>query len=455
VAARLRRVLDGAYANREEIEHRFGEQRLRDAAARRGHLIVACGFCLLVGSPITVMEVAGVILIAVFLLRLPRVAGLWIHGVGQPPYLLLTAWAAWWVLGLSWSSDRAHGLDELANLRWMLIPMAIWPVMDGRRWLVWALAAGFVFGYASQVWHGIGRALEVEWMTFDRLPTRNSGWWDPVVGGSLLCAALGLHLPPAAFGRGRERWIGLAGVAATLAALLATGTRGAWAGGVCLLGMTGLIVAWRVVRERSVRARLPLAACAAALLVGVFVAAFSEAFRERASAGVSEVRRVLVEGDFDSDTGGRLLMWRQGVRQFLDAPLAGSGTGAYESRARAALPEDERWLAHRIHGHAHSAALHAAATGGLVGLLLGAGVIGAGVWGGLRRNPGEQRGGYDAGPAFALMGLAFAGAFDTIQVNAQTAAMLGLLLGLCLPVRPRPVVRREPTSKANLADGLE
>src|SRR5690606_40313370 len=62
--------------------------------------------------------------------------------------------------------------------------------------------------------------------TWNRLPGRNSGWWDPVIAGSLLTAALGLHLPAALWGKKVWRALGIAGCAITLPGILATGTRG-------------------------------------------------------------------------------------------------------------------------------------------------------------------------------------------------------------------------------------
>ena len=46
-------------------------------------------------------------------------------------------------------------------------------------------------------------------------------------------------------------------------------------------------------------------------------------------------------------------------------------------------------------------------------------------------------GSYAAGPAFALLGLLLAGLFDPVQLNAQTAALMATLMGLCLVSRPR------------------
>jgi hypothetical protein len=49
---------------------------------------------------------------------------------------------------------------------------------------------------------------------------------------------------------------------------------------------------------------------------------------------------------------------------------------------------------------------------------------------------GPERAGYAQGPAFGLVGLGLVSVFDTVHVNMQTAAMLGILIALCLPRRP-------------------
>jgi hypothetical protein len=107
-----------------------------------------------------------------------------------------------------------------------------------------------------------------------------------------------------------------------------------------------------------------------------------------------------------------------------------------------------------IHPHAHNAALHVAATTGIVGLMLGGGVIALALIGGVRKNPvasapGSEEParrwweGWDGGmgPVFGIAGLMLAGLFDPVHLNTQTGALLAAFLAMCTVSRPveRPV----------------
>jgi len=90
----------------------------------------------------------------------------------------------------------------------------------------------------------------------------------------------------------------------------------------------------------------------------------------------------------------------------------------------------------RTHAHAHNALLHIAATGGLVGVGLALLVFGSAVSSAMRFVPGDGPAGYRDGPAMALLGLGLVSAFDPIHLNAQTCALLAVLVVLRLPNRP-------------------
>jgi O-antigen ligase len=155
----------------------------------------------------------------------------------------------------------------------------------------------------------------------------------------------------------------------------------------------------------------------------------------RAQRGYDEVAAALRNKEFTSDTGARLLLNWWAIEAIAEHPVQGVGAGGYRPwvidhlRARNIDPASRR-----LHAHAHNGVLHAGATTGLVGAALLAGAVLCGLACGRPRR-GETWA-LDAGPAAALLGLIFVSAFDTVQVNAQTAAVLCGLLGLCNDLRP-------------------
>lgn len=52
------------------------------------------------------------------------------------------------------------------------------------------------------------------------------------------------------------------------------------------------------------------------------------------------------------------------------------------------------------------------------------------------RQPGDGPPGYAEGPCLALVGLLLVSAFDSVQVNSHTAALLGVLLVFAVGTRP-------------------
>jgi O-antigen ligase len=421
-----------------------------DPWGHRVHVALAVLWCFFLGWPTSFVEVAAAPLIVFFFLRTPHIWRTWGSWVVQPLTLALGAWIAWQALSLSWSPDPRHGLKELAGNRWVWAGWVLWPVLSRRPWLIWAMAAGFLAGNVSQALHTAGRVAGWEWLTFNRLADRNSGWWDPVVGGSLLVGALGLHLP-AAIGLlrqrpGRESAVAAALTVVTLAGVFATGTRGAWIAAALLLGLVG---SWGLAAHlrggehhpgagRRPTGKLPGWAALAAIVVicGAGAALLWPTVRGRYEAGRAEVERALRQGDYSSDTGRRLLMWRAAAEAIATHPVRGTGAGGYQRWAvehvrQRGVADPER----AIHAHAHSAPLHIAATTGLVGLALAGGVMIVALRGAFRGAGGP--GGYRAGPGFAIAGLMLAGLFDPVHLNAQTGAFLFTLLALCPWPRPR------------------
>lgn len=460
------------YLDPERVRIDLGHVARTDRVGHRVHVILAAAWCFLLPWPTTVVELAAVPLIAFALLRLPRAWRAWGSFIVQPAILSLLVFAAWMALSLVWSCNRHHGLDELATFRWLLIAWALWPVIAHRHAFTAALMAGFFCGNLSQALHAAGLALDLPALVWPRQEGRISGWWDPVVGGSLLVAALGLHLPtlvaPSQTSAAplplspRPRLIAAIGVLATLAGILATGTRGAWLAAAALVVIAVPVEFFRARAgpetssdgppngslRPGTRALRPgtlaaLATGATVVLLGGWM--LRDVVVRRVDNAWRELREAVLHGRYDSDIGGRVLMAQLALDAVRTHQAAGVGAGCYrhwaqtrhESATSADAPPWHRGgFRERIHDHAHCAPLHIAATAGLIGLTLAtlAGAFAlAGALAGRSRLPAA-----DAGPAWGLVGLMLAGATDAIHLNAQTAAMLSTLVALNLVSRPSP-----------------
>jgi hypothetical protein len=440
-----------------DIPALYDYQRRRDTLGHTLHTALAATTCLTLAAPTTIAQFG---LVPVFFCTLIRAVG--IHpflGVFARSLMakLLMLWAAWLALSLLWTPDLAQGIDELSDLRWALLPVCLWPVLDRRPLLVRAIAAGFLCALVVQGIHAAWPSLEIPGIRWPHDPDRNAGWWKPVVGGSMLTAALGLGLPAAVFGRGRERLAGLVFSALVAAGVLATGTRGAWLASATLVAiiLAGAL-ARALLRRREDGTRAWRPALIALTILAIAVAAawltVGPAIQRRFDRGVTEVRAAIHDRDFTSDTGARILMAWWAMEAVADHPLRGTGAGGYAAWVRAHLVEQGIDPASRhIHAHAHNAALHTAATLGLVGLAIAGSLVFIVLRAEWRRLPDTLAGlrpASDAAPACALLGLLLVSAFDSIHVNTQTSAMLFALLGLCHPSRPEPAHATQPDPTA-------
>lgn len=414
------------------------------------------GFALLCGvmivGPQSSVELAGVGVGVLALLRLPWGWRATLAIFRTPLFWCASAWAGWLLLSLLWSEDHDHGLLEVGAFRWVYLGLGMWLIMDQRRWITLALAAGFAIACLVQIGDWIGHAHGIRQLAWNHparpegTPVRASGWWyQPAIGGTLLVGALGLHLPAALMGRGWWRVLGLGGCGLTVVGLALTGSRGAWlaAGALVLVG-----AAWALVREArgASRAkcvkRLGVAAGVLALILAAAWVGVGDKVVQRVDAAQTDLRRAIDQKDFNTDTGGRLLMNWWAIEMAMEHPVAGVGAGGYkawvlENLERRGIDPAER----RVIGQAHNTVLHSVATSGLVGLVLCVATFGVALWGSARMPGGAKGramdwGSYDAAPFFALLGLCLMSAFETLHVNSQTAALVTFLMALSIWRRP-------------------
>lgn len=415
----IRRFVDGVYIDREAAEAAFGRMHRRDAIGDRIHLALACLGLFLVAGPVTVTELAFAPLLVFFVIRVKNTGPVWIHGFGQPAVLAALALAGWLGITLLWSPDRAQGLDEIVRLRWFLLVPLMYPVIERRGTLVLVLALGLIAAGAAQLLSGLD-ALRPPFAV--RHPGRVSGWWQPVVAGSMQVGAIGLFLPAALVGAGRARWVGGVGLAVALAGLLASGTRGAWlAGGVLVVVGAVLVLRGAGRRDRLVGAGVLVGGLLAAGAVGL-------ANRDGIALRLDQARAELAaaaSGDLQSNTGGRLGVMRAAAGAGLAEPW-GVGAGGIKAAAAERYGPDHA----AVMDHAHCTPLHLWGVGGVPAVALAGLLYWTIIRAGVRAGRAAGAGSLERGVPYAAAGLLLAGMFDAVHLNTHTGAMMGLLAAL-------------------------
>lgn len=424
--------LFGSQARLDRAERAFQLQQERAADGIHRHAIVACAAFFLLMGPTSVTEIAAACLAAFSLVRLPKTWRTLESAFMRPVPIVLLAWTAWQCTTLIWSPNPRQGLDEIAELRWSLLLFCVWPAIRARKWMIAALAAGFLLGHLTQVLQLIGQGSS--WYPWVREPDRISGWWDPAVGGSLLAGALGLHLPAAFMGKGRTRVIAMTMSIITLAAILATGTRGAWLAAIGLLVIIAGVALWT--GRRRARIAVMLVAVAITVVFAAFI--LRGPITTRIHEARDEITRAVQHKEFTTSTGARLLLNWWALEAFAQHPIAGVGAGGFGDWVEQHLREQGIDPAQRhIHAHAHNAILHIAATSGAVGLSLAGMFIVFALKGAFAYLDRSMLGTYLAGPGFGLIGLLLVSAFDSVHLNSQSAALIGALLALAPGWIPR------------------
>lgn len=380
----------------------------------------------------------------------------------SPVLLSMLALLAWSLCALAWSPDHELALLELRYWRWAWLPLALWPVLHKRGWLIAAIAVGFLAAHAAQLadWLVVrsGSTLFSHPPTGDPL-ARVSGWWHhPVHGGIMLACAFGLHLGPAVFAVGSTKWLARAGGALALLGVVATGTRGSLLTcGVLLLAVIALrVVLWlrapRAIggqRETMKRhpARLRTAALATLLCIAVIAGLLfvGPRMQTRLQQGVHELQQAWSGGSaskaIDSDMGARIVAARSALDAFCKHPVRGLGLHAFGQHTQAFVQQNniplppERVAVLRT---AHNTPLHILASLGGVGFALWCALVISMLATGYRiaraaAKDSSLRGGlgsYAAAPMLAALAMLLAGQFDTLALNSPTACLATLLIAL-------------------------
>ncbi len=433
VWARLLWLLDGGYIDRCGCDAAFERMHRQDQIGDRVHLVFACLGLICLFGPVTLTEIAFAPLAVFFVVRVLNTFPVWIHGFGQPVVLAAITLSAWMMLTLRWSGEPALGWGEIAELRWFVLVGVLFPVIEKRMILIAAMCTGIAIGQLAQIvdaFDGFG----IGWLgtLVENHPGRVAGWWHPVVGGSILVGALGLHLPSAMFGIGRARLIGMLCSASAGVGLLATNTRGAWIAAVLLILVC--VIFGLGTKRIGARRVLFIAGIASAVVFGAGMV-----MRDSIATRFDETRTEIVEildGQYDSYTGLRVQMGKVALDAAGAHPVIGVGAGGYQSWA---IEQDAD---SPVHPHAHNSLLQIVSTLGVVGVVLWTILIAAMLRSSWRIWDREAEGIYGLAPMFAIVGLLLASITDSVHINTQTAAMLGALAALCPAYRPKHPIWR-------------
>ncbi|GMV25515.1 MAG: hypothetical protein AMXMBFR58_15460 [Phycisphaerae bacterium] len=457
-----RRLLDAPWINRAKTAAIFTADPWNGLWGRRPTYWAACLWCFCVTWPVSIVELAGIPLMLCTALRIHR-NWRYIPSILLQPLLLTVALFGiiQFTSGL-WTIDRAQWLEQSGSIRWLWSLFMLWPLIEHRRSLILWLAAGALVGNATQLSQFLHTALGWPTPTWPRAPDRTSGWWPPVVCGTLLTAILGLHLPALVLPcRPREKILATIAAPITLAGILASGTRGAWLASAALLLVS--IPLLLVIRARSSARPSPASprtrlfvvtgAILALLAASLIWWKLGDSLLRRADLARQEITAAIHTSNYTTDTGARIGMALWAIDLFRDHPFAGVGAGSFRPATQTLLQSrgiDPSTQA--VHQHAHNALLHIAATTGLLGLLPALAVILIALRNAahLARDRVPSHGPYEWGPFVALLGLLFVSAFDAVHINAQTSALLAVLLSLSptfiptTPNGPPPIAATRP-----------
>lgn len=383
--------------------------------------------------PFAIAMAAAMLLAPDALWRARRQARAW-----TAPLLALAACVAAVAVASALLVDGVAWRDADNRVRVLVMPLfalAVVALRPSREWLWRGAVAGLLGACAVALLDSLGGRV------------RAGGWTNPIVFADLTLALMVL----AACCRPRRRagWV-LLSLLAGLAAILLTGSRGAWPGLVVLATFALLAGHWRL----RLRPR-------AWVLFACLLSAVAWVAAPLAVSRIDALQRDAARyetGDVDSSLGARLDLLRAAGDAFIDHPWAGVGVGNFGDYLRASSPEcgegEEGWYCR--FGHAHSDLPEWAATMGIPGLLAIVLLYAVPLALFARELRGRALGAAGAATAGMLFVATFA--LDGItqsmfahQLTASSyAAVVGVLAGLCALERRdrRPLDGHGPASPA-------
>jgi O-antigen ligase len=374
------------------------------------------------------------------LLRLPQTYRLVPFLVRDVSLWLLFAWIGWTALSMMWTVNTPQGVEELRAFRAILIPIAIFPLLDRLPWLIVAAIIGALMQNVMQITSYFD-------LFGDTAPNgRTGGLHHTIMAAAWFAVIFSWALGAVLSTRGRRRLLAGLVSGCMLLGLLATGSRGAWLSVIIGLPI-GFGVRWLARRfiGRNDADAFALSWRPAAIVACTLIVAGAAAWpilQPRIDAAVDEYHAARNDGVYWTSVGLRVGIWNWGTEAWTLKPVRGHGAGSFrdalfEVPAFRSLNEDNAHRSSRIsyltRRHAHSTPLHTLITTGLVGFVL---VFAFFVVLILRaiRDPADHV--FADGQLAALLTWIVGSQFDSYHLTGHVFGLLMLLTAMLLTCRP-------------------
>lgn len=162
---------------------------------------------------------------------------------------------------------------------------------------------------------------------------------------------------------GRIRfWLGCFSWLAMVFCVVSSGMRGIW---IAIPVVTAILLWTGAQRVSRASMRRIIIAAIASLVIGAGLA--GSMFLERSEQLADDIALIAENGDYDSSTGRRLLMYKAAAQALMEAPWAGYGIHERMNAVKAHVPAEWRDIV--IYTHPHNGFLAALLDAGIAGLV--------------------------------------------------------------------------------------
>lgn len=401
------------------------------------HLAAAAlwGFCQSIAN--TPEGIAWGVLLAVTVLRLPKIHSAYQPALRDPAWILLLLWMIWMLASVTWAHPDVDRISSLRPTRWLITPLLLWPVMGYPWLLLGSIAAGGMVQALAATAMSIGPD---QVLTYSRLRSLTGFGQFQVFMGSLLAISVGaLSALRRPLLRLRLSLI-LVSMGAGFLLILSAGRAS--------LGAAVASLVTLAIRPRRPGAALRLVACM--VMVGLVVAiSISSSVGNRVIARVmNEYRQIESLASTDATAAlmragsHRGVLWFAAWNLGLQSPVIGHGRHSFEPLIRewagthaSDRPEIEAGVTRvaRVN-HAHNTFLNIWVEGGAIGVVLfglGLAILTERIW---RQSANNA----SSATAAALLMIVLMGTLVGMSELKAGGALIAIALAISMRTCPNP-----------------